>query len=68
MSVIACDYWAEARAAAQIADTATSEIDRSDWLFLALAWQALARGHDRKGYPPELDGLSPAAAENQPPP
>ena len=61
MSVIACDYRAEARAAAQIAEAATSEIDRSDWLFLALAWQALARSHD-----PELDRPSRAAAKNQP--
>jgi hypothetical protein len=37
MSMILCDYRAEARAAAQMADTATSEVDRSDWLFLALA-------------------------------
>jgi hypothetical protein len=58
MSVIACDYRAEARAAAQIADTTTSETDRADWLFLALAWQALARSHDRKDYPSELDGPS----------
>jgi len=61
MSAIACDYRAEARAAAQIAEAATSEIDRSDWLFLALAWQALARSHG-----PELDRPAPAAAENQP--
>jgi hypothetical protein len=58
MSVIACDYRAEAKAAAQIADTATSQTDRADWLFLALAWQALARSQDRKGYPAELAGLS----------
>jgi len=59
MSVIACDYRAEARAAAQIAEAATSEIDRSDWMFLALAWQALARSRD-----PGLDRPSPAAAKN----
>jgi hypothetical protein len=46
MSMMSSDYRAEARAAAQMADTETSEIDRSDWLFLALAWHALARRQD----------------------
>jgi hypothetical protein len=45
MSMIFCDYQAEAEAAAQMADTATSRVDRSDWLFLALAWQALVPHH-----------------------
>lgn len=63
MSAIACDYRAEARAAAQIAEAATSEIDRSDWLFLALAWQALARSRDTKRCSPELDALSPPPQE-----
>jgi len=29
-----------------MAATATSEVERFDWLFLALAWQALARCQD----------------------
>jgi len=65
MSTIVCDYRAEARAAAQMADTATSETDRSDWLFLALAWQALARSHDGKGDTLEQDAPALADAENQ---
>lgn len=66
MSMIFCDYRAEARAAAQMADTATSEVDRSDWLFLALAWQALARHHDGAGEAHEQDTPAPGGAENQP--
>lgn len=45
MSTMLCDYRVESKAAAQMADAAASEIDRSDWLFLALAWQALARSY-----------------------
>jgi len=67
MSTILCDYRAESRAAAQMADAATSEIDRSDWLFLALAWQALARSHDGKSDSVEQAPPAPAGAENPPP-
>ena len=49
MSMISADFRAEARAAAQMADTETSEADRCDWLFLALAWQALARRQNMVG-------------------
>jgi len=66
MSMIFCDYRAEARAAAQMADTATSEVDRSDWLFLALAWQALARQHGGTGESLEQDTPAPDDAKNQP--
>jgi hypothetical protein len=65
MNMILRDYQAESRAAAQMADTAVSETDRSDWLFLALAWQALARNYGREGdsleqYPPAQAGAESA--------
>ena len=66
MSMILCDYRAEARAAAEMADTATSEVDRSDWLFLVLAWQALARQHGGTGESLAQDAPAPGDAENQP--
>jgi len=49
-----------------MADTATSEVDRSDWLFLALAWQALARQHGGTGESLEQDTPAPDDAKNQP--
>jgi hypothetical protein len=63
MSMISCDFRAEARAAEQMAATETSEIDRSDWLFLALAWQALARRHDSLGESLKQDTPAPVDAE-----
>ena len=46
MSNIDCDYETEITAAVQMAETATSNFERFDWLFLALAWQALSRCHN----------------------
>jgi hypothetical protein len=63
--MIASDYRAEARAAAQMADTETSERDRSDWLFLAFAWQSLARRKDDLGGSLK-DPPAPGDIENQP--
>jgi hypothetical protein len=59
MSMILSDYRAEARAAAQMADQETSERDRSDWLFLALAWQALARCQEDLGESLKEDRRAP---------
>jgi hypothetical protein len=66
MGMIHCDYQAESRTAAQMADAAKSEIDRSDWLFLALAWQALARNYGAHGDSLEQDRAAQAAVEDQP--
>ena len=66
MNMVSCDYRAEARAAAQMADEETSEVDRSDWLFLALAWQALARRQDGIGDSLKHDAAAPGSGENQP--
>jgi hypothetical protein len=44
------NHQAEARAAMEMAATATSEAERQKWVRVALAWQDLARGHE--------DGLS----------
>jgi hypothetical protein len=63
--MIASDYRAEARAAAQMAETEASELDRSDWLFLAFAWQALARSQDDLGASLK-DPPAPGGIENQP--
>jgi hypothetical protein len=38
-----CEYQAKAKAAMQMAATATCETERSDWLRVALTWQDLAR-------------------------
>jgi hypothetical protein len=46
MSNIDCDYQDEITGAMQMVETATSNVERADWLFLALAWQTLARCHD----------------------
>jgi hypothetical protein len=46
MSKFDCDYEAETRAAMEMAAKATSEVERCEWLLLAMAWQALARCHD----------------------
>ncbi len=46
MSVFDCDYENESRAALQMAASTNSEPERMEWLWLALAWQALARLHD----------------------
>jgi hypothetical protein len=62
MSMVSTDYRAEARAAAQMADTETSEVDRSDWLFVALAWQALARRQDAMGQTLRQDKPVPGGA------
>jgi hypothetical protein len=47
---MAMDYnhQAEARAAMEMAATATSEPERQTWVRVALAWQDLARGHEGK--------------------
>lgn len=47
MSQIDCDYEDEIRTALKIADTAASDTERFEWLFIALAWQALIQCHDR---------------------
>ena len=46
MSVFDCDYENESRAALEMAASTNSEPERMEWLWLALAWQALARLHD----------------------
>ncbi len=66
MSTISCDYQAEARAAMDMADTASSEIEQFEWLFLALAWQALARCRDAEAL--RQDTSASTGAENQPAP
>ncbi|WP_156928001.1 hypothetical protein [Bradyrhizobium sp. Tv2a-2] len=65
MGMMLCDYQAESRTAAQMADAATSEIDRSDWLFLALAWQALARSYGGHGAALEQNPPAQAGVEDQ---
>ena len=46
MSIFDCDYENETRAAMKMAALTNSEPERMEWLWLALAWQALARLHD----------------------
>lgn len=43
---INCDYQAEIKSAMQMAGEAANDIERFEWLFLARAWQALARCRD----------------------
>jgi hypothetical protein len=46
MSMFDCDFQTETRAAMKMAATTESDLERMEWLCLALAWQALARFHD----------------------
>ncbi len=66
MSITVCDYQAEARAAMEAAATASGELERFEWLFLALAWQALARCHDNNDEAFQQDAPAPSSAGNQP--
>ena len=58
MSNMDCDYQGEIAAAMQMADTAVSNIERFDWLFLALAWKALSHCHHQEFRRTDSDQIS----------
>ena len=58
MSVFNCDYENETRAAMEMAASTDSEPERMEWLWLALAWQALARLHDSESIPQDSSSRS----------
>ncbi len=58
MSMFDCDYQNETRAAMEMAASTSSEPERMEWLWLALAWQALQRLHDSETIQQDTSGRS----------